>query len=55
MKDGETNMSTIQLWCCLLGIQIKDLTKQEQLILEAQLFINICDEIKDIFKEQHKD
>lgn len=39
----------------LMEIDVSKLSKQELLILEAELFIRICEELKEIFKEQQKD
>ncbi len=39
----------------LMGIDSSQLSKQELLILEAELFIRICEELKEVFKEQHRD
>lgn len=39
----------------LMGIDISNLLKEELLIIEAELFIRICEELKEVFREQHKD
>lgn len=39
----------------LMRIDTLKLSKQELFILEAELFIRICEELKEIFREQHKD
>ena len=47
-------MTTLQSWCYLLGITIKNLTKDELLLVEAEVFIRVTQEIKTIFREKHK-
>jgi len=39
----------------LMKIDISHLSKQELLILEAELFIHIYEELKEFFREQYKD
>lgn len=39
----------------LFDIKSKELTKEESIILEVELFTRICDELKEFFKIQHKD
>ena len=38
----------------LMGISSTNLSKEEAIILEAKLFIQICDELKELFREQYK-
>lgn len=47
-------MDATELLCNLLGIPSKNLTTQENLILEAVLFTRICDELKEIFRAKNK-
>lgn len=47
-------MATEELISSFLGINPKSLSKREKLILEADLFISICNEIKEIFRYQYK-
>ncbi len=39
----------------LIGINIANLSKEEKLLLEAELFLKICDELREIFRKQHRD
>ena len=39
----------------LMQIDISKLSKHELIILEAELFIHICEKLKEVFREQHKD
>ena len=41
--------------CRLIGINIATLTKEEIILLEAELFTRICEELKEIFREQYKE
>lgn len=47
-------MAIMQSWCNLMGICARSLTKEETLLLEAELFISVIQEIKSIFKDMHK-
>lgn len=46
-------MATIELLSCFLGVNPKYLSKEEKLILEADLLGNICKELKEVFREQY--
>lgn len=48
-------MSTVQPLCLLLEIDPRQFSKEEFLLLEAELFICICGELKEIIREQNKD
>jgi hypothetical protein len=48
-------MAAIEPLCHLVGIDSKKLSKEEYILLEAEIFIRICDELKNSFKEKHKD
>ena len=48
-------MSAMEPLCHLIGINPKKFSKEELSLLEADLFIRICDEIKEVFKQQYKD
>lgn len=39
----------------VIQVAIPKLSKEELLILEAELFIHICEELREAFREQHKD
>ncbi len=46
-------MSASELLCQMIGNMPYKLTKRENLFLEAELFMRIHDELKEIFKIQH--
>ncbi len=48
-------MSTVQPLCLLLEIDPRQFSKEELLLLEAELFVRICGELKEIIREQNKD
>ena len=39
----------------LINIEVSVLSKEEKIFLEAALFAHVCEELKEIFREQHKD
>ena len=47
-------MSAIQPLCYLIGISPSKLSKEENLILEAELFICICNALKEHHRAEHK-
>lgn len=48
-------MSAIEPLCQLFGIQSITLSKEEKILLEAELFLRLCEELREIFREQYKD
>lgn len=46
-------MAAIELLSCFLGVNPKSFSKEEKLILEADLLATICKELKEIFREQY--
>ena len=48
-------MPATELLCHLVGICPAKLTKEENLILEIELFTRICEELKEGFKTKYKD
>lgn len=48
-------MSATEPLCRLLGISTSMFTREENILLEAELFTRICEELKEIFREQHRD
>lgn len=48
-------MAALELLCNLAGINLSKLSKEEALMFEAELFWRICEELKEAFREQHKD
>lgn len=48
-------MPAMEPLCQMLGVNSNELTKEENLILEAKLFNQICEELKEIIKDQYKD
>ena len=53
-EKGEGAMSAVQPFCYLIGINPQKLSKQENILLEAIIFVGLCDVLKEFFKEQHK-
>lgn len=47
-------MSAIEPLCCLIGIDKRKLSKKESILIEADLFSRICDELKEVFRQQYK-
>lgn len=47
-------MSTVSPLYLLLEIDPRQFSKEELLLLEAQLFIHFCEELKEIMREQNK-
>ncbi len=48
-------MSATEPLCHLIGINPAKLTQKESLILEAELFVRLCDELKVGFKAKYED
>lgn len=48
-------MAAIEQLSHLLGINPKNLTPQENLILEVELFTRICEKLTEIYKNKNKD
>lgn len=48
-------MSAIEPLCLLFGIEPGTLSKKEKILLEAELFLRLCEELKEFFREQYKD
>jgi hypothetical protein len=48
-------MAAIKSLCSLIEINFRGLSKVELIALEAELFRNVCLELKNHFMEQHKD
>lgn len=47
-------MSAMEPLCHLMGINFRKLSKEEYLLLEVEIFICICEGLKEFFREQHK-
>lgn len=47
-------MAAIELLCHWGGINTSLLSKQEIILLEAEFFICICEQLKEIFRSRHK-
>ena len=47
-------MPAIKPLCHLIEINFKKLSKEEFLLLEAEIFIRICNGLKEFFREQYK-
>jgi hypothetical protein len=50
-----TTMPATEPLCNLVGISPASLTKEENLILEIELFTRVCEELKEGFKIKYKD
>jgi hypothetical protein len=48
-------MPAIEPLCRLMGVNPDKLSKKESILLEAELFLRICEELKEIFRDQNKD
>lgn len=48
-------MAATESFCSLAGIDTRHYSKKELILLEAELFICICRELKEIFKTQYRD
>ena len=47
-------MPAMEPLCFLLGIKPKSLSREEIILLEAELFVRICNELKEWMKQQYK-
>lgn len=48
-------MSTVELLCRIVGVDSEKLSKEENLLLEAELFYQICDELKKMVSAQFRE
>lgn len=48
-------MAAMEPLCHLLGVNSKKLSKEENSLLEAELFIHVCNTLKEIFRKSYKD
>jgi len=48
-------MSAVEPLCLLFEIDSVTFSKEENYLLEAELFLLICDELKEILREQHQE
>src|SRR5258706_15604165 len=55
MIQGNNNMSAIEPLCRLMKINSSVLSYEENFLLELELFARICEELKEIFREQYRD
>lgn len=55
LSEKEKAMSAIQALYHLLNINLRGLSKNEKLFLEADLFTRLCGELKEIIRKQNKD
>ncbi|MBV9575772.1 MAG: hypothetical protein JO149_04035 [Gammaproteobacteria bacterium] len=47
-------MAAMEPLCILIGLDPKKFTKEENQLLEAELFRKICDELKGIMRQEYK-
>ncbi len=48
-------MFTTKSWCDFIRNNARNLTREEYLLCQAEFFFIICEEIKEIFREQYRD
>ncbi len=48
-------MSAVQELCCLYGLNPKRLSRTENVFLEATLFTQVCEKLKEIHRNKNKD
>lgn len=48
-------MGALEPLCHLLGINPSKLSKDENLLLEVDLYLRICDELNEMFRQEYKD
>lgn len=48
-------MAAIELLCHLVDINPSNLSRNEIILLEAEFFRQLCEELKEIFRKQYKD
>lgn len=48
-------MSALEPLCHLIGIHTFHFSKEENYLVEAELFLRICDALKEVFRQQYKD
>jgi hypothetical protein len=47
-------MSAMEPLCRLIGVTSSMLNKEETILIEAELFIRICEELKKLFRERYR-
>lgn len=47
-------MAAMELLCQMVGINPSRLSRKEIILLEAELFARICEELKEIFRKQYR-
>lgn len=48
-------MSATEFLCQLVGVSPAKLSKEENIILEMELFTRLCEELKEVFKIKYRD
>lgn len=48
-------MAAMELLCQMIGVNPKKYSKEEIFIVEAELFVRVCEEITEFFRRQHAD
>lgn len=48
-------MAAMELLCHSMGIKVTGFSKEELLLLEAEVFVRICEELKELYREQYQD
>lgn len=55
IQGVKTIMSATELLCRLIGVDPSKVSKEECMLLEAELFYSTCEELKEYFRNQHKE
>jgi hypothetical protein len=48
-------MTATELLCQLVGINPRQLSREQNILLEAELFTRVCDELREIYRVNNKD
>ena len=48
-------MAAMEPLCRLIGINNKQLSREENFVLEVEIFTRICEELKEIIKNENRD
>src|SRR5438445_253063 len=51
----DVSMAATELLSHLIAIDLSKLSKKEIILLEAEFFARICEELRESFRKQHKD
>src|SRR3989338_8213989 len=51
----DVTMAAMELLCHWVWMNLSKFSREEIFLLEAELFARICEELKEIFRKQHRD